>query len=128
MKNKKDQDHIKFPTSVLRPVNNFLKDELKKLNSRKKEAEVNDPFSDKSRASDNAAVDTDAAEQFGHARYEAILRHLESKIIQVRKALTRVKIGKYGICERCGKFIDTKRLMMSPETTVCVSCKKKSER
>lgn len=124
----KNPARIKFPASVLRPVNKFLKDELQKLDLRKKETKISDPFNDKSRASDNAAIDTDAAEQFGHARNEAILRHLESKIIQVRKALTRVKIGKYGMCEKCGKFIDTKRLIMSPETTVCVNCKKKSER
>lgn len=128
MKRTKKTDSIKFPASVLKPVNRFLTEELKKLSLRKKEAKTNDPFNDGSRVSDNAAIDTDAAEQFGHARNEAVLRHIESKIIQVRKALARVKIGKYGICEKCGKFIDTKRLMASPETTICVDCKKKSER
>ncbi len=128
MKKKNNPIQFKFPLSVLKPINKFLKDELKKLSLRKKEAKSNDPFNDTSRISDNAAIDTDAAEQFGHARNEAILRHLEAKTIQVRKALTRVRIGKYGICEKCGKFIDTKRLMTFPETTVCVNCKKKSER
>jgi len=128
MNKEKKSTSIKFPASVLRPVNKFLTAELKKLKLRKKETKTSDPFNDTSRVSDNAAVDTDAAEQFGHARNEAVLRHIEAKIIQVRKALSRVKIGKYGICERCGNFIDTKRLMMSPETTICVNCKKKSER
>jgi DnaK suppressor protein len=128
MNKEKKSTSIKFPASVLRPVNNFLVEELKKLKIIKKETKTSDPFSDTFRVSDNAAIDTDAAEQFGHARNEAVLRHIETKIIQIRKALSRVKIGKYGICEKCGKFIDTKRLMMSPETTICVNCKKKSER
>ena len=46
----------------------------------------------------------------------------------MRKALTRIRFGKYGLCERCGKFIDTDRLMIMPETTLCVECEKKREK
>ena len=53
---------------------------------------------------------------------------LERKIIQTRKALTRIKIGKYGICEDCGEMIDTDRLMIYPEATLCAKCQKKREK
>ena len=122
------RETLKIPARVLMPVNKFLQDKLSKLAKRKETAEKNDPFKDTSRVSDNAAVDTDAAEQFGHARSEAITKHIENRIIQVRKALTRVKIGKYGICEKCGNFIDTKRLRIYPESTICIKCERSKKK
>jgi RNA polymerase-binding transcription factor DksA len=49
--------------------------------------------------------------------------------IQVKKALAAIKIGKYGICEICGKPIDKARLQAYPEATTCIDCasKKKPE-
>jgi len=69
----------------------------------------------------------DAAEQFGHARTSAIREQLDKKIIQTKKALTRIKVGKYGICEDCGDMIDTDRLIAYPESTLCADCKIKTE-
>ena len=86
-----------------------------------------DPFVNDSRLNDNASPDADAEEQFGHARTSAIKKQLDRKIIQTKKALSRVKIGKYGICEDCGRMIDTDRLTIYPETTYCVKCGKKRE-
>jgi RNA polymerase-binding transcription factor DksA len=126
--NKKTKKEFRLPADVLRPVNNFLQDELKKLLSKKQQVEKNDPFANPDRINDNAAEDTDAAEQFGHAQSEAIKDHLNLRIIQVRKALARVKIGKYGICENCNEFIDTKRLMTFPETTLCAKCGNKGNK
>ncbi len=128
MEEKKSQDkksELRFPAEVLRPVREFLQLELKKLISKKKQVEAEDPFADPDRISDNAAEDTDAAEQFGHARSEAIKAHINRRIIEIRKALARVKIGKYGICTSCGHLIDTKRLMAFPETTLCIDCQRK---
>lgn len=126
-KTKKETKQFIFPAQVLAPVKEFLQGELKKLRLRKKTVEADDPFADPSRVSDNAAIDTDAAEQFGHARAEALKKHLDTRIIQIRKALARIKIGRYGICEKCGQFIDTKRLMIRPETTVCINCERKKK-
>ena len=50
-----------------------------------------------------------------------------SNIISVRKALSRVKLGKYGICEECGQMIDTSRLMIYPEATLCAKDAAKKE-
>jgi RNA polymerase-binding transcription factor DksA len=118
-KKKSTEGRIAFPASVLWPVAQFLKGRLKLLQRRKKEIEKEDPFKDTDRIIDNASPDTEAAEQFGHARTSAIRKELQRKIIQTRKALTRIKIGKYGICEDCGQMIDTDRLMAYPEATLC---------
>ncbi len=127
-KAKKVSGEVRFPMTVLNPVGHFLSAQLHRLQRRKKEIEKEDPFKDTSRILDNASPDTDAAEQFGHARVSALQTEINRKIIQTKKALSRIKIGKYGICEDCGKMIDTDRLMIYPEATLCVDCEKKREK
>jgi len=117
-----------YPAKLLSPVGNFLQDRLKALEKRRKNIEKEDPFKDTSRVIDNASPDTDAAEQFGHARASAIKEQIDKKIIQTKKALTRIKVGKYGICEDCREMIDTDRLMIYPEATLCVNCGRKKEK
>ena len=126
-KTKKDKSisenqSVTYPGEVLKPVRKHLAEKLTDLEKRKRRVSAEDPFTDTSRTVDNAAIDTDAAEQEGHMRISALKQTYERSIIQVRKALSRIKIGKYGVCERCGKMIDTDRLMVMPETTLCVEC------
>lgn len=118
----------KFPANVLTPVSNFLSARLHVLQKTKKEIKNQDPFTDTSRTLDNAAFDVEADEQFGHARATAMDRSLSRRIIQIRKALTRIKIGKYGICEECGQMIDTDRLIAFPEATLCAKDARKREK
>lgn len=115
-----DRPVIRFPTKLLEPIRDFLKGEEKKLERRKDDIQKQDPFGDTTRIADNAASDADAAEQFGHARVTAVKREIDRKLIQIRKALTRIKVGSYGTCEVCGEMIDTDRLMVYPEATLCV--------
>lgn len=124
-KKKKD---IFFPIDLLKPVGNFLSSSLHILQKRKKQVEKDDPFNDQDRVLDNASPDTDAAEQFGHAKTSAIKHELEKKINQTKKALARLEKGKYGICEDCGQLIDTDRLTIFPEATFCKNCQTKREK
>lgn len=119
---------IQFPSNLLKPVGAFLTAKLASLRINRKKIATEDPFNDKTRDLSNAATDTEAEEQFGHARVSAIKAELNSKAKQIKKALDRVKKGKYGICEDCGKMIDTDRLAVFPEATKCVKCEKKRER
>ena len=125
---KKQTKEFRFPKNLLSPVGEFLKARLKALEKNKKKIDEEDPFKDESRVTDNASLDTDAAEQDGHARTSAVREQLDRKIIQTKKALTRVKLGKYGICEDCGSMIDTDRLMVYPEATFCIKCEAKREK
>ena len=117
-----------FPLKILRPVADFLTQEVLRLERKKKDIAEEDPFVDSRRILDNASPDTDAVEQIGHAKAKALENQINRKLIQIKKALTMIKIGRYGICEKCGKMIDTDRLMIMPETTLCVKCEKKKER
>lgn len=116
-----------FPAKLLEPIKQFLHLEEKKLSKRKKELDDQDPFKDPVRVLDNASPDTDASEQFGHANVEGLKKEIDRKLVQIKKALTRIKIGKYGTCEKCGKMIDTDRLTVFPEATICVDCEKEKE-
>ena len=113
---------IRFPAKVLSPVNTLLKNQLQKLKKTSKDVGDSDPFKDTNRATDNASPDADAEEQFGHERTVAIKEQIDRKIIQTRRALSRIKMGKYGLCEKCGNLINTDRLMIYPETTFCIKC------
>jgi len=132
-KTKKEKQSVKsdaprLPAKVLAPVTRFLEARLDVLKKRKKEIVKEDPFTDTSRTIDNAAPDIEADEQFGHARTSAISKEIGKSIIGVRKALTRIRIGKYGICEECGQMIDTDRLMIYPAATLCTKDARKREK
>ena len=49
---------------------------------------------------------------------------LELKLKNIDSALEKMKEGKYGICEKCGKEIEEGRLEISPEAKYCLRCKK----
>lgn len=82
-----------------------------------------DPFSDGSRVTENS-LEEDVDEQIGHLQTEVKTSFIRKQIVQLRKALTRIKIGNYGVCEKCGKMIDTDRLAVRPEATVCIKCER----
>lgn len=119
---------IIFPKILIEPIKTFLHIEENKLNQRKKDLDAQDPFKDEKRITDNASIDADASEQFGHATIEGLKKEIDRKLIQVRKALTLIKLGKYGTCEKCGEMIDTDRLMIFPEATKCIKCEKRKEK
>lgn len=114
--------------NILKPVKDFLSGEAARLEKRKRELAKEDPFRDTTRLVNNASPDDDAEEQFGHDKATALQNQVDRKLIQIRKALTMIKLGKYGICESCGKMIDTDRLMVVPETTFCIDCENKKEK
>jgi len=116
---------IVYPVKLVKPIAFLLRAQLKHLKKRRRELASEDPFKNVSRIADNAAPDADAEEQYGHARVSALKEQLDRKIIQTRRALTRIKLGKYGICERCGNMINTDRLVIYPEATLCVKCESK---
>lgn len=118
---------LTFPQTLLRPIQEHLLKKEKQLTARQKALSEEDPFADPERLNDNAAIDTEAAEQFGHERVVAMRTEIDKALINVRKALTKIKVGKYGMCENCGKMIDTDRLAIDPAILLCLSCEQKKE-
>jgi len=96
------------------------------LKKNEKSLKKGDPFADDQRTGNNS-LEEDLDEQIGHFDTEIKVNFIKKQIVQFRKALTRLKIGKYGVCEKCGKMIDTDRLAVRPEVTICMICEKERE-
>jgi RNA polymerase-binding transcription factor len=122
----KKNSPIRFPDILLSPIKKFLEKELKEGKRNKKSLKEGDPFNDSNRTSENS-LEEDVDEQIGHFDSEVKVRFLAKRLAQLRKALTRIKVGKYGACEKCGKMIDTDRLAIRPEATTCIDCEKERE-
>jgi len=115
-----------FPLSVLKPLVSYLKGEEKRLKVTKSNLKKVDPFILGNRDEDNS-VDSDVAENVEHDRSLAMRIQVSKSIVSIRKTLTRIKLGKYGICIGCGKMIDTDRLSIKPTAEYCISCETKAE-
>lgn len=50
---------------------------------------------------------------------------LENRLKDINLALEKIKKGKYGRCEQCGKKIPKERLEIVPEARICLNCSAK---
>ena len=53
---------------------------------------------------------------------EASLNSAKVKLAQLEKALEKVHLPQFGVCARCSNSIPQGRIMLMPESTICVSC------
>lgn len=115
-----------IPKSLLQPIKDFLESEIIKWKRTEKDIKKSDPFSDSNRLMQNS-TEEDVDEQVGHFESEVKTSFVKKQLVQLRKALTMIKVGRYGICEKCGKMIDTDRLAVKPEVTICIKCARDRE-
>ncbi len=119
---------IKFPANVLIQIKEYLEKKRAETEHKLADLRKEDPFEDKGRLLDNATDDMAAHQKEGHERTQALLAQMNVVLIETRKALAKIKIGRYGICEKCGRMIDTDRLAAMPTATLCLTCEKKKEK
>ncbi|HEX9123838.1 MAG TPA: TraR/DksA C4-type zinc finger protein [Actinomycetota bacterium] len=83
--------------------------------------------------SDDAAFDVErgfadsAHSTAERARLLSVLKALRANYRLVNRALTKMELGTYGICERCGQPIAIERLEALPWALLCIDCKQKGE-
>ena len=58
----------------------------------------------------------------------AIVNNARDMLLQSERALARLAVGTYGVCETCGESIGKARLQVFPRATQCMPCKQKAER
>lgn len=73
-------------------------------------------------------VDDVASDLIERDKIQALIVTLERKLEDIEHAIEQAHQGGYGICEKCGKEIDPERLEIFPEATLCVDCKRQTER
>ncbi|MEK7664716.1 MAG: TraR/DksA family transcriptional regulator [Patescibacteria group bacterium] len=73
---------------------------------------------------ENGSMEEEADEAQEYDNLLSLEHSMELKLQDVNLALEKIKKGNYGICERCGKKLDIKRLEACPEAKICIKCKK----
>jgi len=73
-------------------------------------------------------IDDAAPDLVERDKMQALIFTLERKIENIDHAIQQAQEIGYGVCERCGKEIEPERLEIFPETTLCINCKRESER
>lgn len=58
----------------------------------------------------------------------SLANNARDMLLQTERALTRIKMGTYGVCEICSKPIGKYRLQAFPRATLCKACKEAEER
>lgn len=73
-------------------------------------------------------VDEVASELIERDKMYSLILTLERRLEDIDHAIKQAQEHGYGICERCGNPIDPERLEIFPETTLCINCKRETER
>ncbi len=71
---------------------------------------------------ENSDMEEEADEVEEYDNLLALEHSLELKLKDVNAALEKIKSGEYGVCEKCGKDIEEKRLQVCPEAKLCMKC------
>ena len=80
------------------------------------------------RGADQTGDSADAAFDSGSEEIASQLAELEAReLVQIERAILRMKQGTYGICEGCQCRIPVARLNALPYSTTCVKCQREFE-
>ncbi|PIE71838.1 MAG: RNA polymerase-binding protein DksA [Deltaproteobacteria bacterium] len=92
------------------------------------EGQADDTVSGMTSQKENFPDPTDRASHESDRNFMLRIRDREHKLIKkIRKALNRIELGTFGICETCEEDISLDRLNARPVTTQCINCKTKEE-
>jgi DnaK suppressor protein len=83
--------------------------------------------------SDDAEIDVErgfadsAHSTAERARLLSVMKALRGNLRWVNRALRKMDLGTYGVCERCGTEIAIERLEALPWAILCIGCKQTGE-
>ncbi len=69
-----------------------------------------------------------ASEDVDRRMIEALGAQDLKRMRLIDSALTRIELGKYGLCMKCNKKIPSERLEAIPYALMCIACKNEDER
>ena len=112
---------------TIETIKKYLVRQQKQVEQNLKTVNEDDPATQPALA-ESSEPGTDSWIAENHTSTIALGNSLKTTGTNVKKALTKIKNGTYGKCEKCGNMIETGRLMAMPTAAVCLSCSKKSSR
>ena len=119
---KRDMPNNKLSDGLLKFFKDTLTNKEKRLDKEQKQLTEEDPYLKGDRAVGNSEeLDEAILEDLRKEDIDRQKASVNSMQVLVRKALARLKIGKYGVCEVCNNPIETARLKAYPEATTCIA-------
>lgn len=118
---------LDLPQKTIDKIRGYLLRQQKDVKSQLESLEKDDPvLSDGLAESPESGTESWQADV--HARFVTMKNELSGFSKRIAQALTSIRRGTYGRCERCGKAIEAARLEAMPTATLCLSCSKKPSR
>lgn len=74
---------------------------------------------------DSLEEETDESQAYGNQL--ALMQTFKERVADIDFALSKIKKGTYGVCEKCGNEISIKVLEASPESRLCQTDKQKEK-
>ena len=57
------------------------------------------------------------------------LHERQTQMIQkIDRALSKIEVGSFGLCEQCDEFLNVNRLKARPIADLCIACKEEQEK
>jgi RNA polymerase-binding transcription factor DksA len=124
MKRRLDKKLLDQAEKKLKKEKAILEKELSQF-AKKNESLENDwktrfPHFDSEAGSSLLEKASDEVEEYGTLL--SLESNLELRLRDIQNALLKIKKGRFGICEKCGKMISKKRLKLYPEAKFCQKC------
>jgi len=106
----------------------LLKEKQEIINSLKKFAvEDTDDKDFNSKRPQYGNSDDDFVQETNDHLTNVTMEHiLEDKLKEIDQALEKIENNTYGICEKCNKEIEEKKLEINPSTDYCIKCTKEA--
>lgn len=101
-----------------------LEQNLKNIDDPDGEGFSNAP--DFGREESDSSIEADQIEEIGNAL--AVKEVFVNNLNRIKQALDKINKGTFGICERCKKPIELKRLHIEPAALLCSKCVRKIEK
>ncbi len=128
IKSNKVRMKTNMSNDLLKNIKDLLSKKDKQLAKEESILDKNDPYKVNGRDVGNSEFEDEASEDADHTTTQLLKKSVFDMRTQVRKALAKINIGTYGICEVCHKPIDSARLKAFPQATLCLSCAEKKDR
>lgn len=120
-RNKKYMNTRNLPKEFIDFIRRQLQRKEKELQTAQSTLMKEDPYLESGRTEGNSEyMDEAILEDTRKSVTDARMNIVQGMLLQVKKALAAIKIGKYGICEVCGEPIDKARLKAYPQATTCL--------
>lgn len=116
-----------FPIKTLNTIKRLLLRQQKEVEENIKEVEEDDPAKSPSLV-ESSEPGTDSYIADSHNKILVLKNNLQQISRSIKNALSKIRTGNYGKCEKCGQKIELGRLLAMPIAQYCLADSKKASK